>query len=292
MIIGIDIGNHTVNTSTGNSFLAKISEVPDFEENSKVIIDGKDWYAEEGEFSTDWNKADKSNLIELLYYALAQEKGNMFKIVLGLPAGQYKVDKTRLEERIKANNFKRINYKGKTRDILITDVIIAPEGAAAYYSLSEEHKKKIADKQLIIVDIGGRTTDIILFKDFKIKKVDTIEVGTSNIYQEAIKEINKTYRTNFKLEDGERIIKNGLMINGEVKDIAFIQPILKRNFDSIYKSLQLFGNITDGYIMLTGGGSLLLQKPFKNRLNNIIMTDKPQWDNVNGFKVLGDNKYE
>ena len=44
--------------------------------------------------------------------------------------------------------------------------------------------------------------------------------------------------------------------------------------------------------MLTGGGSLLLQKPFKNRLNNIIMTDKPQWDNVNGFKVLGDNKYE
>ena len=274
MIIGIDIGNHTVNTSTGNSFLAKISEVPDFEENSKVIIDGKDWYAEEGEFSTDWNKADKSNLIELLYYALAQEKGNMFKIVLGLPAGQYKVDKTRLEERIKANNFKRINYKGKTRDILITDVIIAPEGAAAYYSLSEEHKKKIADKQLIIVDIGGRTTDIILFKDFKIKKVDTIEVGTLNIYQ------------------GERIIKNGLMINGEVKDIAFIQPILKRNFDSIYKSLQLFGNITDGYIMLTGGGSLLLQKPFKNRLNNIIMTDKPQWDNVNGFKVLGDNKYE
>lgn len=292
MIIGIDIGNHTVNTSTGNHFLAKISEVADFEENNKIEIDGVELYGEEGEFSTDWNKADKSNLIELLYYALAQEKENMFKIVLGLPAGQYKVDKTRLEERIKANNFKRVNYKGKTKDILITDVIVAPEGAAAYYSLSEEDKNKIGDRQLIIVDIGGRTTDIILFKDFKIKKVETIEVGTLNIYAEVIKEINKTYRSNYKLEDAEKIIKNGLMINGEVKYIAFIQPILKRNFNSIYKSLQLFANLADGYVMLTGGGSILLQKPFRNRLDNIIMTKTPQWDNVNGFKVLGDNKYE
>ena len=111
--------------------------------------------------------------------------------------------------------------------------------------------------------------------------------NTSNYFEYATKAIEEMYN-----QVGTPIIKNGLMINGEVKDIAFIQPILKRNFDSIYKSLQLFGNITDGYIMLTGGGSLLLQKPFKNRLNNIIMTDKPQWDNVNGFKVLGDNKYE
>ena len=49
MILGIDIGNYSVKTSNKTSFISKISDIYTFDEEKKIIIDGSDYFIEEGE---------------------------------------------------------------------------------------------------------------------------------------------------------------------------------------------------------------------------------------------------
>jgi plasmid segregation protein ParM len=288
MILGIDLGNFGVNTSENDFFYSRISDISNFSEENKINYEGADLYIGDGEFSTDWNKSQKENTLPLLFSALARSSNeNLFQVVLGLPIQQFKTNKNDFQKYIEENRGKTIIYKGIRREIIITDVLVAPEGAAAYYNLSIEQKQTIGNKTLIIVDIGGRTTDVCLFENKKIKNVRTIPVGMLNVYKDIIDYINTTYTEDYNLEDGELILKEGLFLRGKQRDISFMQPILQRYFNSIYKDLQLNFNTSKGYILLTGGGSLVFNKAFKNRLDNLIMSDDPVFDNAKGFKKLG-----
>ena len=215
-------------------------------------------------------------------------KDNINKVVVGLPINQYKKHKTELKELIENNRCANVN----NRQLIIEDVEIAPEGAAAYYNLSLEQREKIGNNQLIIVDIGGLTTDITLFINNRISDIQTIPVGMLKIYQDIIDYINTAYTQNFILEDAESVIKNGLMLKGENKDISFIKPILQKHFNSLYKELQLKFNVDKGYILLTGGGSLSLQYAFKNRLNNVLVSNDCIFDNAIGFKKVGETLWQ
>ncbi|MDU2292169.1 MAG: ParM/StbA family protein [Clostridium celatum] len=290
MIIGDDLGTYGVKTSEGVHFASKFIESNGFYPEKEIIIDGKAIIVGEGEFSTDYKKSMKENTLPLLYSALALSNldEQCFQVVLGLPIQQYKSDKKDLIELIEANRSKRVTVKGITRDIFITDVEVAPEGASAYYNLSQENKEKVGNKQLVITDIGGRTTDICLFKDCEIKKYKTVGVGMLNIYNDIVTVANELYSESFKLEDGEEILRDGLFIGGEYKDISFIKTILKRNFDSIFKELQLSFDINKGYMLLTGGGADTFSTAFSNRLNNLIVSKNNVFDNANGFKKVGE----
>lgn len=290
MILGIDLGNFSVKTSEKIRFISKISERETFDEKNTFSIEGVKYTVEDGEFVTDWNKSKKENTIPLLYYAIAKStEDNLNQIVLGLPIQQYKKEKENLKTLIENNKIKEVVIENKIRNIFITDVEIAPESAAAYYNLDLETKNKIGNKQLLIIDIGGRTSDICLFKDRTIKEVKTVPVGMLNIYQEIIDYVNTEYTESFKLEDGEVILKEGLFLNGSYRDISFIKPILLNNFNSIWKEVQLKFNPGLGYVLLTGGGSLTLGKAFKNRIgNNLIISENPLFDNSLGFKKVGE----
>ena len=287
--LGIDIGNYAVKTSTGVHFLSKFIESNGFYRN-EINYDGKTIVVGEGEFQTDYKKSMKENTLPLLYSALAlsNKEEQCFQLVLGLPIQQYKNNKDELIKLIEDNRAKTVEVNGKKRDIFITDVAIAPEGASAYYNLSKECKASIEKKQLVIVDIGGRTTDVCLFKDKKIKQYKTIPGGMLNIYGDIVSTINELYSQNFDLEDGEEVLKEGLFLDGEYKDVSFIKIILKRQFDSIFKELQLNFNVDKGYVLLTGGGAPTFRKAFSNRLKNLIISSDNVFDNVKGFKRVGE----
>lgn len=290
MILGVDLGNFSVKTSEKFSFISKIKEGVSFTERNNFILDGINYSVGEGEFSTDWNKRKKQNLIPMLFYSIAKcSNEDINQVVIGLPIQQYKKEKNSLKSIIESNRGKEIIIGGERRNILISDIEIAPEGAAAYYNLSLEIKNKIGGRQLLIIDIGGRTTDVCIFSNKSIVDVKTIPVGMLNIYQEIVDYINTEYVESFKLEDGEQILKEGLLINGLFKDNSFIRPILIKNFNSIWKEIQLKFNTSLGYILLTGGGSSVLKQAFKNRVgNNLLISDNPLFDNALGFKKVGE----
>lgn len=289
MIIGVDLGNYAVKTSSEVHFLSKLIENNGFY-GKEIIYDGKSIVLGEGEFQTDYKKSMKENTLPLLYSALAlsNKDEQCFQVVLGLPIQQYKNNKDELVKLIDDNRAKIVEVNGNKRDIFITDVAIAPEGASAYYNLSRERKASIGKKQLVIVDIGGRTTDVCLFKEKKIKQYKTIPGGMLNIYGDIVSTINELYSQNFDLEDGEEVLKEGLFLDGEYKDVSFIKPILKRQFDSIFKELQLNFNVDKGYVLLTGGGAPTFRKAFSNRLKNLIISSDNVFDNVKGFKRVGE----
>lgn len=290
MIIGIDLGNFGVNTSENDFFYSRISDISNFSEENKINYEGTDLYIGDGEFSTDWNKSKKESTLPLLFSALARSSSeNFFQVVLGLPIQQYKSNKDEFQKYIEDNRGKTVIYKEIRREIIISDILIAPEGAAAYYNLSVEQKNLIGNKSLIIADVGGRTTDVCLFESRKIKSVRTIPVGMLNVYKDIIDYINTTYTEDYKLEDGELILKEGLFLRGKQQDISFIKPILQRHFNSIYKDLQLNFNTSKGYVLLTGGGSITFRQAFKNRLENLIISNDPVFDNAKGFKRLGES---
>lgn len=286
MILGVDLGSFSVKTSEKVTFLSKISEIDNFTGDNKIIYNDKILFIGEGEFNTDWNKSKKQNTLPLLFTAIYRSTSdNINKVVIGLPINMYKKNKDDLKQLILNNRCAKVNG----RELVISDIEVAPEGAAAYYNLSLEQIKKIGSNQLIIINIGGRTTDISVFEGNKIIDIQTIPVGMLNVYQNIIDYINTKYTQSFKLEESQDIIINGLLLDGEQKDITFITPILKNCFNSIYKELQLKFNINKGFILLTGGGSISLQQAFKNRLKNIIISNNCIFDDALGFKKIGES---
>ena len=246
MILGVDLGSFSVKTSEKVTFLSKISEIDNFTGDNKIIYNDKILFIGEGEFNTDWNKSKKQNTLPLLFTAIYRSTSdNINKVVIGLPINMYKKNKDDLKQLILNNRCAKVNG----RELVISDIEVAPEGAAAYYNLSPEQIKKIGSNQLIIINIGGRTTDISVFEGNKIIDIQTIPVGMLNVYQNIIDYINTKYTQSFKLEESQDIIINGLLLDGEQKDITFITPILKNCFNSIYKELQLKFNINKGFIL-------------------------------------------
>lgn len=289
MIIGIDLGNYAIKTSTKVSFLSKITQEENFLNEDKVTINGIDYYIGKGEFSTDWIKSKKANTLTMLFTAIYKSTNESInQIVVGLPIQQYKNDKDKIKSLIEDNRCANVNGK----HIVISDVVVAPEGASAIYNMDNDLRESIGKKQLIIVDIGGRTTDVTMFFNNKIQDIKTIPVGSLNIYQDIVNYINTKYNQSFILEDGEIVLEDGLFLDGERKDISFITPILKKHFNSIYKELQLKFNLNKGFVYLTGGGSNIYKIAFKNRLNNVIMSKEPVFDNVMGFKRVGEQLWQ
>lgn len=284
MILGVDLGTYSVKTSEKVSFLSKISEYESFNDTNKMIINNEQLYIGEGEFATDWNKANKDNTMPLLLSAIYRStEDRVNKVVLGLPIKQYKRNRESLKELIRENRYNNVN----NRDIVISDVEVLPEGAAVYYAIDDDILKSITKYQLTIVCIGGRTTEVCQYKGDKIIGYDSIPVGMLNVYQDIVSYINKEYTKEFKLEEGQEILEEGLTLDGKVIDTSFITPILKRYFNSIYKDLQLKFNIDKGYIYLTGGGSETFEIAFKNRSQNIIISKEYVFDNALGYAEFG-----
>lgn len=289
MILGIDLGNYSVKTSERISFCSKVTEQEQFYDTNKMNINGEVLYVGDGKFDTGWNKAEKDNTLTLLYTAISRSTDDRInKVVLGLPIKQYKKNKDKLKEYIKENRCARVNE----RDIVIQDVEVVPESAAIYYNLPYEHYEEFVKNQLTIVCIGGRTTEICQYKNGKIIGFDSYKLGMLNVYQDIVSYINNKYTKDFELEEGEDVLENGLLLDGEYIDMSFIKPILKRHFIDVYKDIQLKFNIDKGYIYLTGGGSKIFEKAFRNRSSNVVKSNDPIYDNVMGYKRVGANLWQ
>lgn len=289
MILGIDLGNYSVKTSERISFFSKVTEQEQFYDTNKMNINGEVLYVGDGKFDTGWNKAEKDNTLTLLYTAISRSTDDRInKVVLGLPIKQYKKNKDKLKEYIKENRCARVNE----RDIVIQDVEVVPESAAIYYNLPYEHYEEFTKNQLTIVCIGGRTTEICQYKNGKIIGFDSYKLGMLNVYQDIVSYINNKYTKDFELEEGEDVLENGLLLDGEYIDMSFIKPILKRHFIDVYKDIQLKFNIDKGYIYLTGGGSKIFEKAFRNRSSNVVKSNDPIYDNVMGYKRVGANLWQ
>lgn len=285
MILGIDIGNYSLKSSTNLNIKSLISQEENILGSTNVIeFDGKKYVIGEGNFETELNKSSKENFLPLLYAAVAlSSKDTINQVVCGLPINQYKANKDELEQLINNNRIKPITLNGEFRKVIISEFRVYPEGVAAYYSLN-------TNDDVIIVDIGGRTTDIAYISNNKLTLSGTIAVGTLNIYKAVMDKLNSDYSLDLNLEMIDRIIERGeLKIDNTEIDLRFITGILKSNFMKIKQELDLKFPARTEKIILVGGGAKLFNKAFKKRYENCEVAENTIYANAEGFRKVGES---
>lgn len=267
MILGVDLGNYYTKSSKGISFLSKTTLLKNISEVDCITRDNKKIYLGEGEFDTEYRKAYRGNLIHLLQGAIEKsttDKNN--KIVVGLPLSQYKEDKDHLINRI-------------IQSRLVIDVEVVPEGVLTVPGNFEG----------IIVDIGGRTTDICLLEiegnKRRIKRPTSLPIGVMNLESDFINSLNSNYGLDLKQDDAPRIIRNGLFIYGERKEVSM--DIFKEFVESIVRRVQVDYSIRTNNVVLIGGGADKLYNAFKNRIPQAYLVRDPFMANAFAYGKYG-----
>ncbi len=283
LILGVDIGNYSTKVYPHVVFKSSVETNENIMGSKiKLEINNETFYIGESNIETMLNKANKDNLIPLLVTAILQASNDICNsVVVGLPIGQYKEHKEQLKERILSYKFRSLKLNDAERTLVIKNCEIYPESLATYYAL------KIQD-DCIIIDIGGRTTDICYIRAGKLIYHTTLAVGTLNIYSDISKYLNNKYALNIDYEYAEKIIRKGdLQVDRADIDLTFIKEILKNNFFKINKELELNYPVNTEKIILTGGGGKLFEEAFKRRYN-VRLADNYIFTNAIGFKKVGD----
>ncbi|MEW6606008.1 MAG: cell division protein FtsA [bacterium] len=153
----------------------------------------------------------------------------------------------------------------------VDDIVLEPL-ADAYAVLTEDEK----DLGIVLVDIGGGTTDIVIFIDGSIWHTGVLSIGGDNV----TKDISVGLRT--PIVEAEKIkinygccmgslIKNGETIGipsvGEYKErtlprqvlAEIIEPRMEEIFSLINQEIRMTGyeNLVTSGVVLTGGASML-----------------------------------
>lgn len=285
MILGIDVGNFATKTSTGCIFESKVAKVGNILSNDITLEMNREvYYLGEGNFDTGYRKAYKDSYLQLFFGAAALSSEDLEnQVVVGLPLSQYKQDKEILKKIILDNRYQQITINHTKKILIITDAEVYPEGLGAVPKEFEG----------IVIDIGGRTTDIaLLVKGNSVKKVEnpiSLPQGTLNLESDFIKTINSKYSLDLKIKDAKRILKNGLKIYGEEVDINFAIEIYKQYVEDLINKVQLEYSLKTYDVALVGGGSRLLYTPLKRRLPNSFLVENSVFANANAFRKVGEN---
>jgi len=282
-VLGIDVGNSTCETNTGVIFDSKITDVEPLSKSDTLLIDKKTFWIGEGNYDTTYKKVDKENYINFLFGALALSTDIVNNyIILGLPLSQFKEDKASLINMVLANREKTVQINGVEKPLIIKDVEVFPEGVA---TLDDDYEG-------IVIDIGGRTTDCALVINERgrrrILNPISVPTGTINLYKDFINKINNKFSLDLVLNDAERILKRGLILDGKIANIDFAIEVYKQFVDNLVSQLQVEYSLRTNYISLTGGGATLLYEQIKKKLGEGVRIQKnPIFANANAYYELG-----
>ena len=296
--IGIDLGNCNLKTSKKIIVPALITRGGNYliSTGYEINFNGELFIIGEGDYDTNLNKLSKENLLPMLCLAAGlSTKEEFISVVLGLPINQYRSNKNKMLEIIEENKILNFKLNGLDRCICIEEASIFPEGVATYYSLDIEKRKALVDQDLIILDIGGRTTDIALLKAGKkrsVAKSTSLDVGMINIYNDMINEINSLYTLGLNIEDAEGILKNGLEVDGEKQDTSFIKNIVKNNIEKVFKELNISYPVRTSPLIVTGGGGKSFFKSLKKRYPTAQLVEDNLFSNAIGYKRVGDKLWQ
>ena len=296
--IGIDLGNCNLKTSKKIIVPALITRGGNYliSTGYEINFNGELFIIGEGDYDTNLNKLSKENLLPMLCLAAGlSTKEEFIRVVLGLPINQYRSNKNKMLEIIEENKILNFKLNGLDRCICIEEASIFPEGVATYYSLDIEKRKSLVDQDLIILDIGGRTTDIALLKAGKkrsVAKSTSLDMGMINIYNDMINEINSLYTLGLNIEDAEGILKNGLEVDGEKQDTSFIKNIVKNNIEKVFKELNISYPVRTSPLLVTGGGGKSFFKSLKKRYPTAQLVEDNLFSNAIGYKRVGDKLWQ
>lgn len=204
---------------------------------------------------TDY-KYQKSNIPELIFYGLKliQSKGievnNNLEVNMLLPYNELKY-KHLISKKVNG----LYNVEGKQMSIAINNYFIEGESSSEYYRNNYKD-----DNNLCIVNIGGKTTDIISINTYGAReKLVSLNIGVNSLMSDLVR-FTKARNSSVLMS----WLDNGYNFNKEYeKDILEVKKLF---VESIWTDLHQVVSLTNPNkttILLTGGGSILTKDEFK-----------------------------
>ena len=278
----IDLGNYNVKginlEGKQTSFKSNVSR--DYEAYpdgfNYINIDGEYTFFEKGNFSKEYIKTKKDYIAQLLYaISKLNEDKDLIEtnLTLLLPIAEMEHNKKYVEDlKGKEFNFTVKTSKKVIKKIKIKDVFVVPEGYASYFTLEDSIKKS----NVLILDIGGRTTNLVAMDNGKPQVLNTYKIGVLDFYLK-LKNINADKE--YKLEDIEKAINKGDIKVSRKYLAAFTNDII--NEVSINVNLNHYNNV-----IFTGGGSLIIEDVIKENLpKQCILAKEPLYTNIKGSLI-------
>jgi plasmid segregation protein ParM len=294
MKIGIDIGNYQIKTSENIIFDSKVTTEKFFGTDAdKLTISNKTYYLGEGNLEIESRKFDKENFLPLLLGAICKSTdADAIDLALGLPIIQFKNKDTRAEliNMLQGNSYKVVyNNIGSTK--FIRSVQVFPEGISGYLYLKNQGLlNDVGYRDAILIDVGGKTTDIALIKNNKATLPTSVNVGTIDIYYSIAKALRERYYdAKIDVEKIQDYLDKGFYYKGEKQDITFAINTTKVLFKQIYDELKINYSIETEAVVVIGGGAKILGSAFKKNIPGIIIMeniDRDVFSNAKGYKML------
>lgn len=294
MKLGIDIGNYQVKTSEGIIFDAKVGTEKVFGSSApSLVVDNKTYYLGEGHLEIESRKFDKSNYLPLLLGAICEStESDSIELAIGLPIIQFKNKEIRQEliNILNGMDF-HVKHNNTRRTIVIRKVEVFPEGIAGYlYYRKNGLLDAVGDRDAILIDVGGKTTDIALIQKNKANLPTSVDIGTIDIYYAIAKALReKYYDAKIDTEKIQDYLDLGFYYKGEKQDITFAINTTKVLFKQIYDELKINYAIGTEAVVVMGGGAKILGAAFRKSIPGIIIMsniDKDIFANAKGYKML------
>ena len=179
----IDLGNYNLKYSGEVRGIVSSKYHTRFEVNeeafNRIELDGKKYFIGVGKYSLEYTKANKESLVpQVLYCINSANKGNNINtnLCLLLPIAQMRFKEYIIS--IFQKRFFKCKINGKQIYIRIEKVIVLPECQTSRISLSEE----INSNELLLIDIGSRTTNIAAYNLGNLVINITRKIGILNLY--------------------------------------------------------------------------------------------------------------
>ena len=279
MILAIDLGNYNIKTSEGIHFISTFAEFDGIDPGERKLLNynGKDYVMElKSSFDNEFNKT-KKNYIPNLLWAINRSlpRGvDLVSIVLGIPVenlGTVNKFKEELEN-------KRFTFRVKgneKRSISIDKVAVVAEGVSSFYTLPETERRN----DTLIIDIGGRTTNVVSFKNGRIEHKKQINKGMINYYEDVASKYNSKGEC-VNTEDIKNLIEKGIV---DIDTVTFYKNELVKY---IFNQVKTKCNRDYYKIWFTGGGSIELKETILRLEPKANFMDNALFTNVNGNKRI------
>lgn len=293
-IVGIDHGYKNMKTRS-QCFHTAISQIPSGPDDKKGILEYKgnyyDIYGEPVKSYNTRNKAESEEFYLLTLAALGKElsarniyKGDIY-LSAGLPQKWYDSQKEGFKEQLWREKNLKFSFEGRQFDIKLASVNMYLQGHAAALSLI---MKKYEKSEVLIVDIGGGTMDIMLFNQGSIVKDKCrIEDFAGNMVTQHIVE---TIRTELFESVSENYVEN-FIVNHSQEYVAkndyekIMIRCLKWYSSTVFDFLKKYGfNVITTPVIFVGGGSNIIKKYGKYGENMEFVTDICA--NAKGYEMI------
>lgn len=292
--LGIDIGNFAVKTSSGFYIHSKIKKASSIFNENGILLEYRNekYIVGNGNYETETVKIKKDNLYPLMLTAIGEsfkEDSIITNIAIGLPLNQYNNMKKDLRKNI-LEKYRNIIIKidKKIKEININNVIIVPEGVGALYSIPNTYN--IDKNNVVVVDIGGLTSNIFEIEEEIIKNDITLDIGMLQLYNQLYAEIKKDY-VDIKLtyDKLDEVLSTGMFFYfGEgISAQPYINALLPLIKD-VYNTLKMKYPIESNQVVFTGGGSKHFYPIIKQKIKHAIYIDDI-YANALGFQIIGEN---